>query len=59
MYIESVQLKDFRNYDSLELKLTEGRIYFMGITHRERQIFWKQSTSAERVNLIKEVRIRR
>ncbi len=27
MYIESIQLKDFRNYDSLELKFDRGTNY--------------------------------
>lgn len=30
MYIESIQLKDFRNYDSLELKFDEGTNIFYG-----------------------------
>ena len=30
MYIESVQLKNFRNYDSLELDLAQGTNIFYG-----------------------------
>ena len=30
MYIESIQLKDFRNYDSLELKFDRGTNIFYG-----------------------------
>ena len=30
MYIESVQLKNFRNYDSLELDLSQGTNIFYG-----------------------------
>ena len=56
MYIESVQLKNFRNYDSLELDL--GRIYFTAITLRERPISWRHFIFAELQNRIKEAEIR-
>ena len=47
MYIESVQLKNFRNYDSLELTFDKGTNIFMGIMHREKLIFWNPSIYAE------------
>ncbi len=58
MYIESVQLKNFRNYDSLELDLAQGRIYFTAITLRERPISWRHFIFAELQNRIKEAEIR-
>lgn len=35
MYIESVQLKNFRNYETLELNLDRETNIFTGIMHRE------------------------
>ena len=58
MYIESVQLKNFRNYDSLELDLHRGRIYFTEIMPRERQISWKRFIYVERLNRTREAKIK-
>ena len=57
MYIESVQLKNFRNYDSLELDLAQGT-NFTAITLRERPISWRHFIFAELQNRIKEAEIR-
>ena len=59
MYIESVQLKNFRNYDSLELTFDKGTNIFMGIMHREKLIFWNPSIYAEQPNLTEEARTRK
>ena len=42
MIIKSLELADFRNYDSLHIDLTvREQIFYMVITHRERQISQK------------------
>ena len=58
MYIESVQLKNFRNYDSLELDLAQGTNIFYGNNARERPISWRHFIFAELQNRIKEAEIR-
>ena len=59
MYIESVQLKNFRNYETLELNLTGKQIFFTGIMHREKQIFWNLYIFVGQQSLIREVRTER
>ena len=54
MYIESVQLKNFRNYDSLELDLAQGTNIFYG----NNAISWRHFIFAELQNRIKEAEIR-
>ena len=48
MYIESIELKNYRNYETLSLKLDEGtNIFSTGIMPREKPIFWKLPICAE------------
>ncbi len=42
MIIESIQLENFRNYNSLKLKFDSGTNIFMEIMHRGKQISWRQ-----------------
>lgn len=44
MYIESVQLKNFRNYDSLELDLAQGTNIFYGNKEIQSKSSWFQSS---------------
>lgn len=59
MYIESVQLKNFRNYETLELNLDRETNIFTGIMHREKQIFWNLYIFVGQQSLIREVRTER
>ncbi len=58
MYIESVQLKNFRNYDSLELDLAQGTNIFYGNNARERPISWKRFIYVERQSRTREAKIK-
>ena len=53
MYIESVQLKNFRNYDSLELTFDKGTNIFYGNNAQGKTIY------AEQPNLTEEARTRK
>lgn len=41
MYIESIELKNYRNYNSLALEFDKGTNIFYGDNAKERQIYWK------------------
>ena len=41
MYIESIELKNYRNYEYLYIELDPPPISFTGTTPRERRIFWR------------------
>ena len=58
MYIESVQLKNFRNYDSLELDLAQGTNIFYGNNAQGKTNIWRHFIFAELQNRIKEAEIR-
>lgn len=40
MYIKSLKLNNFRNYENLDISFEKIRIFFMGTMLRERQIYW-------------------
>lgn len=46
MYIESVQLKNFRNYDSLEVNFDQGTNIFYGDNAQGKRTFWNLFTCA-------------
>ena len=54
MFIESIELLNYRNYEQLHME----QISYMEIMPRERQIFWKQFMCAVQQNPIRAVRIR-
>lgn len=58
MYIESVQLKNFRNYDSLELDLAQGTNIFYGNNAQGKTNILRHFIFAELQNRIKEAEIR-
>lgn len=58
MYIESVQLKNFRNYDSLELDLAQGTNIFYGNNAQGKTNILEALYLAELQNRIKEAEIR-
>ena len=41
MVIKSLKLKNYRNYDLLDLKLIRRQIFCMVIMLREKRIYWK------------------
>jgi len=69
MIIKSLELADFRNYETLNISFDEGsiwksvltrvRIFFTEIMPRAKRTFWKQSMFLLRQNHIREVRIKR
>ena len=40
MVIESIELKNYRNYEELHMELNQGTNILYGDNARERQIFW-------------------
>lgn len=56
MYIESIELKDYRNYETLSLNFDKGTNIFYGDNAQGRQISWRLSISAERQNPTEEAR---
>ena len=59
MYIESVQLKNFRNYETLELNLDRETNIFYGDNAQGKQIFWNLYIFVGQQSLIREVRTER
>lgn len=56
MYIETVQLSNFRNYQDLELHLDQGTNIFTEITPVVRLIFWNLYICAEQRSPTEEVK---
>ena len=56
MIIKSIELADYRNYDSLVLQFDRGTIFSKEINRRGKQITWKQSMLLPPQNRIKEAR---
>ena len=46
MFIESIELQDYRNYQELHMELDEGTNILYGDNAQERPISWKAFTSA-------------
>lgn len=59
MFIESIELSDYRNYSHLHIDFHKGRTFFMEIMPRERQISWRQSMCAAQQNRIGAAKIKK
>lgn len=59
MYIESLELKNYRNYQNLQLDFDKGTNIFTEIMHRERQISWSQCIFVGQRNRTEEARTKR
>ena len=59
MYIESIELKNFRNYQDLQLDFDKGTIFFMEIMRRVKPIFWNLCIFVGQRNHIKEVKTKK
>ena len=46
MTIESIELKNYRNYEELHMELSQGTNILYGDNAQERQISWKRSMCA-------------
>lgn len=56
MYIESIRLNNFRNYELLEMNFDQGTNILYGDNAREKQIFWKLFIWPGQVNPIRGAR---
>ena len=59
MFIESIELSDYRNYSHLHIDFHKGTNVLYGDNARERQIFWNPFTYAAQQNRIVEARIKK
>ena len=59
MYIESIELKNFRNYQDLQLDFDKGTNIFYGDNAQGKTIFWNLCIFAGQRNHIKEVKTKK
>lgn len=59
MYIESLELKNYRNYQNLQLDFDKEPIFFTEIMHRVKPIFWNLCIFVGQRNHIKEVKTKK
>lgn len=56
MYIKSIRLNNFRNYELLEMNFDQGTNILYGDNAQEKPIFWRRFIWPEPVNPTKEAR---
>ena len=59
MFIESIELSDYRNYSHLHIDFHKGTNVLYGDNAQERRISWRQSMCAAQQNRIGAAKIKR